>query len=56
MKYRSFYPPPSGAGQSRGTEISRRRQLYERIGFEVVEEYRFADDAPPVWRIGPVPR
>jgi GNAT superfamily N-acetyltransferase len=33
------------------TSTPRGRALYERNGFEVVEECRFADDAPPVWRI-----
>lgn len=27
------------------------RRLYERHGFEVTEEIRFAEDAPPVWRM-----
>lgn len=27
------------------------RRLYERNGFEVVEECRVADDAPPIWRM-----
>jgi GNAT superfamily N-acetyltransferase len=29
----------------------RNRALYERHGFEVVEEGRYADDAPPLWRM-----
>jgi ribosomal protein S18 acetylase RimI-like enzyme len=29
----------------------RNRALYERHGFEVVEECRCADDAPPLWRM-----
>ena len=26
-------------------------RLYERHGFEVTEEFRFAEDAPPMWRM-----
>lgn len=29
----------------------RNRALYERHGFEVVEECRYADDGPPLWRM-----
>lgn len=29
----------------------RNRALYERHGFEVVEECSYADDAPPMWRM-----
>ena len=29
----------------------RNRALYERHGFKVVEEGRYADDAPPLWRM-----
>jgi GNAT superfamily N-acetyltransferase len=32
------------------------RKLYERNGFEVVEECHLADDAPPVWRMWREPR
>jgi GNAT superfamily N-acetyltransferase len=38
------------------TATPRGRALYERNGFEVVEECRFADDAPPVWRMWREPR
>lgn len=31
------------------------RRLYERHGFEVTEEFRFAEDAPPLWRMWRVP-
>lgn len=27
------------------------RRLYERHGFEVTEEFRLAEDAPPQWRM-----
>jgi ribosomal protein S18 acetylase RimI-like enzyme len=30
--------------------------LYERNGFEVVEECRYADDGPPLWRMWREPR
>jgi hypothetical protein len=30
---------------------SRNPALYERNGFEVVEEYRYADDGPLLWRM-----
>jgi GNAT superfamily N-acetyltransferase len=30
---------------------SRNRALYERNGFEVVEECRYADDGPILWRM-----
>lgn len=33
------------------TSTTRGRALYERTGFEVVEECRVADDAPPIWRM-----
>jgi hypothetical protein len=29
----------------------RNRALYERHGFEVMEECRYADDGPPLWRM-----
>jgi GNAT superfamily N-acetyltransferase len=29
----------------------RNRALYERHGFEVVEEGRYADDGPPIWQM-----
>lgn len=29
----------------------RNRALYERLGFEVVEECRYAGDGPPLWRM-----
>jgi len=31
------------------------RRLYERHGFEVTEEFRFAEDAPPLWRMWRLP-
>jgi GNAT superfamily N-acetyltransferase len=34
----------------------RGRALYDRNGFEVVEECRFAHDGPPVWRMWREPR
>jgi GNAT superfamily N-acetyltransferase len=34
----------------------RNRALYERHGFEVVEEGSYADDAPPLWRMWREPR
>jgi ribosomal protein S18 acetylase RimI-like enzyme len=34
----------------------RNRSLYERHGFEVVEECSYADDAPPLWRMWREPR
>lgn len=32
------------------------RRLYERHGFEVTEEFRFAQGAPPLWRMWRSPR
>jgi ribosomal protein S18 acetylase RimI-like enzyme len=32
------------------------RRLYERIGFRVTEEFSFADDAPPLWRMWREPK
>jgi ribosomal protein S18 acetylase RimI-like enzyme len=32
------------------------RRLYERNGFEVTEEFSFADDAPPLWRMWREPK
>lgn len=32
------------------------RRLYERHGFAVTEEFRFADDAPPLWRMWREPK
>lgn len=32
------------------------RRLYERHGFEVTEEFRFAEDAPPLWRMWREPK
>ena len=34
----------------------RNRALYERHGFELVEEGRYADDAPPLWRMWREPK
>jgi GNAT superfamily N-acetyltransferase len=34
----------------------RNRTLYERHGFEVIEEGRYADDAPPLWRMWREPK
>jgi GNAT superfamily N-acetyltransferase len=34
----------------------RNRVLYERHGFEVLEECRYADDGPPLWRMWREPR
>jgi GNAT superfamily N-acetyltransferase len=34
----------------------RNRALYERHGFEVVEEGRYADDGPPIWQMWREPR
>jgi ribosomal protein S18 acetylase RimI-like enzyme len=34
----------------------RNRALYERHGFKVVEECRYADDAPPLWRMWREPK
>ena len=34
----------------------RNRALYERNGFEVVEECSYADDGPPIWRMWREPR
>jgi ribosomal protein S18 acetylase RimI-like enzyme len=34
----------------------RNRALYERNGFEVVEECRYVDDGPPMWLMWRVPR
>jgi ribosomal protein S18 acetylase RimI-like enzyme len=34
----------------------RNRACYERNGFEVVEEYRVADDGPPGWRMWREPK
>jgi GNAT superfamily N-acetyltransferase len=34
----------------------RNRALYERQGFEVVEECRYAQDGPPLWRMWREPR
>jgi GNAT superfamily N-acetyltransferase len=34
----------------------RNRALYERNGFKVVEEGRYADDGPPLWRMWREPR
>ena len=34
----------------------RNRSLYERNGFEVIEECSYADDAPPMWRMWREPR
>ena len=34
----------------------RNRALYERHGFAVMEECRYADDAPPLWRMWREPR
>jgi GNAT superfamily N-acetyltransferase len=34
----------------------RNRALYERNGFEVVEEGRYAEDGPPLWRMWREPR
>lgn len=34
----------------------RNRALYERHGFEVVEECRYASDGPPLWRMWREPR
>jgi GNAT superfamily N-acetyltransferase len=34
---------------------SRNRALYERNGFEVVEECRYADDGPILWRMWRAP-
>jgi GNAT superfamily N-acetyltransferase len=34
----------------------RNRALYERHGFEVVEECRYAHDGPPMWRMWREPR
>lgn len=32
------------------------RRLYERHGFEVTDEFRFAEDAPPLWRMWRTPK
>ena len=35
---------------------ARSRGLYERNGFEAVEECRYAEDGPPLWRMWREPK
>ena len=39
----------------RGFHFYLRKLWFPRHGFEVTEEFRFAEDAPPLWRMWRVP-